>query len=423
MTAKKAKKRSSSDGLTYVGIEDGKLKYKARLVKRAGGKKIIDTERMILAENKADALNQRDDELARLVAEKQAGASGAPWTVNETLDSLIPKLRRGTLNSYGSHAKKIRAQFGEKLLRQVRPDEVQRFLNALTVSEGTANSVRDVFARIYKHAKDEGRWLGQNPILTETHRRVTYKTEEQLLAEADQMPANRALIGDELDRFLATLQSDRPDLYAMCLLQLILGCRFSEVSALEWRKVDFATSQGGCTVIVSQGQYKGAIGTTKGKKPRMSAIGPVGRQLLLEHRQLMSLHQWPGWERLVFPRPVTGHKRTHDMWPYNTVLGAVSRIMAKLELRTPSKTHAMRHSMISAAQTEKNDTLLRKLVGHSSEELTHRYTSVDGAQVIDFATRVELTLLRRAGGGRGGDLTAEPPRGGALSARKEGFQS
>lgn len=368
-------------------------KYLLRVTWTDAAGKRHDTERVARIDTMAEALTER----ARL-QEELSGPGEHGWTVAYTLDRYVPTQRPGTRHSWSSYARRIIAVFGERRLGTITPAEVQRFLYQLPVSDSTANVIRTLFGRAFVYARDCGEYAGANPV-KETSTRRTPKTNEQLLDEQDN-PPRRAYLGDEAQRFLAALD---PDLRPLQAVQLFLGCRFGEVSAMEWRDVNFDTGE----VRLRQGQYKGALGVTKGKRQRRTGLGPHALEMLRAHRERMASLRWPGWERLVFPRPPCEHgqERRHDMWNYPTVRVKVVEAQRIAGIDVVARTHAMRHTHVTAAEVQRElamdaamfaaDTsaLHRSMVGHASETQSRTYIEPRALPVVRLATELERALV------------------------------
>jgi integrase len=343
--------------------------------------KLIDTSITVDADTKLEAARKRGE----IVAERRAAASGA-WTVGEAARLYLESIERtGTRVTRKAQLKHITARFGHLPLRSVKPEDVQRFLAELPAGDTYTLNVRAAFQMVYDYAKRHGRWSGGTPI-DDTIPRRRKKTVKEMLQEAEGEQPRRALIGDELERFRASLRRLHPELYPVLETQLGLGCRFSEVSALKWADIDLDTG----VVIIRRAQYRGVLGPTKGNAVRYAALGPEALALL---RTLPRVSEW------VFPRPAlrgTRHRQSHPFWVYATVRLAVGEAFREAGITVKSRTHALRHTFVSEARAAGQDDLLRRLVGHQSEEMTERYTAMTAgqlAQIAKFAARVEKGLM------------------------------
>lgn len=376
------KTNSWTDGVKKLGPG----KYHVRVTWTDKGGKRHDTERIVMADTKAKAQLARAQLQTELSGPRERG-----WLVDTALDKYIETLKPGTQHSWRSFARRISKAFAGRRLGDLTTAEIQRFLHALPVADSTANSHRTLLLGAYKFAQGCCEYAGANPV-KETEPRTTRKTPAELL-EAQENPTQRAYLGDELQRFLAALD---PDLRALQSIQLLLGCRFGEVSALEWRDVDLETG----VVHIRRTQYNGTVGVTKGGEQRKTALGPHGVAVLKAHRAVMEEKQWPGWEQLVFPRPAYVHDRTHNMWSSRTVILKVTQAQRAAGITVGSRTHAMRHTHITLAAVQRahvvDDTvaaLHRSMVGHASEKQSAIYIDKRALPAVRLAAEIEEALL------------------------------
>jgi integrase len=369
----------------------GPGKYEVRLTHTVNSKR-RDTERVIAADSMGDAGAKRE---ALLVSLKDPSVTGR--TVSETIaDYLKENMPRGSLKVRISWCKRIEAAFGPKRLGDLRMIDIQKFLRELPLSDKSAIGVRAAFCALYKYAIVRGDYGGENFAAKTVRRHTPLSTEAQM--EADDNPVKRAYLGDEAQRFLAALNEDVRPLQA---LQLFLGCRFGEVSALRWSDVDLD----GAVVHIRRGQYEGEVGRTKGKKQRASTIGPHAVAMLRAHRERMAELRWPGWETLVFPNPPTpGLDRPHDMWAYQTVRRHVVLAQKAIGSQVVSRTHAMRHTHITAAEVKRQldmdasmaaAELKRQMLaqGHATEAQRAQYIDTRALPPSRVAADVEAMLV------------------------------
>lgn len=359
-------------------------KYAVRITWTDATGRRRDTERVVLADTRAEATARRE------ALTKELATTSTTWTVGRSLDELLPTLRPGTLSAWASHAKKVRAALADRRLDDVRPDELRRFLVSLTVSDKTAENVRALLSKVWEFARDRGEFEGQNPVKL-TNPRKTPRSSAAMLAELEN-PKRRAFHGEEVGRFLGALPGD---MRAMLTVQLLLGCRFGEASALQWSDVDLDTGK----VRIVRTQYNGEIGPPKGKRARWTALGPGGVAILRAQRVVMETAQWPGWETWCFPRRPTGraHRYEAPVWDYRDVSKAVTAAKRAIGTDVVPSTHALRHTYITmsravnAAQAE--TVVLRGMVGHASDAQLEAYTDHSQLPPSPTAAKVEKALV------------------------------
>jgi integrase len=382
------KKRSAGgwrDGVKKLGPG----KYAVRLTWTVDGKR-HDTERAVDADSFGDARSVRE----KLLREKaDPGAQGR--TVNDALDRFLERIqKKSTRQAWTSRSKLIRAKFGSLRLGAVKTMDVQKFLQELPHSDTSVANVRTLFLSLFKDAKEHGEYGGANPV-RETVRRKSKQTAAERM-EILESPPQRAYLGDEAQRFLAELSED---LRPMQALQLLLGCRFGEVSALEWRDINMETGE----VTIKRNQYGGVVDVPKSGKGRRTAVGPYGLALLHAHRARMAELCWPSWETLVFPRPlIEGFDRGHDYWHYDTVRRQIVKAQKAIGSSAISRTHAMRHTHITMAEVRRQmdvDRQLsdgaahREMTGHATERQRSQYVDDRALQAPRIAAEIEALIV------------------------------
>lgn len=387
------KTKSDADrGLEYLGVRAGKKTWRARLYwtdPRTG--KYRSSLVTFTAQSRQLARVERDRRLAVVIRGAVTGermrfrAAGEAWFATVT--------SRGSRISWGSHLTALTARYGDWYLDAFTRPELQSYLDALPQSPGTVNSRRDVLKHVFRLGVRKG-WCEHNPA-AETERRSTRRTADAGtdLADAPQ----RALTVDEAATLLSHLRDHEWPFYPLVATQLVLGCRFAEVSALQWDDVDMNTG----LVHIRRGVVRGTVGPTKGKYARTSAVGPSGLLLLRDHRLRMQDQQWPSWQTLVFPGPPhrSGKKeRLSDHWSFGTVYAALKRSYAALGFDVRGATHIMRHTMVTQATAHASEALLRRVVGHRTADVHQRYQHPEDAQVIDLGARIESALMRERSG-------------------------
>jgi integrase len=380
---------TKTDGVKKLA--PGKYLVRVTWTDQAGKRR--DTERKVLADTRAKAQAVRAELFRELSAPRDQG-----WKVAFALDQLVSTQRAGTKHSWSSYARRITKVFGERRLGDLKPTEIQRFLHNLPVADSTANGYRTLLSCMYKQARRCGAYAGPNPV-QETEARKTEPTEAELLF-AQENPPKRAYTVEETLRFIAALD---PDLRPLQLIQLFLGCRFGEVSALEWRDVDLETGE----MQIRRKQYNGAVGVPKNGEPRRAVLVPEGIAVLKTHKAKMEELKWPGYDRLVFPRPKYAHDRTHDMWSSRTVILKVTQAQKAAGIEVDSRTHAMRHTHITLAAVQQAlavegsfdlGELHRSMLGHASEAQSRAYIDKRALPAVRLAASIEKALMGVSGG-------------------------
>lgn len=374
-------------GVSYVGVRNGKKTWRARLYwidGRTG--KTCEKRVTFAADSKAQALLKREQELAK--ARGEATLVDERVRFERAADEWFATItQKATRHSWGCHARALKRQFGTWWLDTVTARHAQDYLDAIERSPGYVNSRIDVTAHIFDHAIRKG-WATTN-VAKDLKRRSTRLAGLNELGEAPR----RALTADEALAYLADLQKHEPEVYPLVVTQLVLGCRFAEVSALRREDVDLDSG----LVKIRRGQYMGTVGSTKGKYARKAALPLTARAMLRAHLERMEHEQWPGWRELVFPRPAFGRRKHSNHWSSTTVSNAVGRSFTRLGIDVKGKTHVARHTLITLTSDHAAERVLREMVGHVGS-VHDRYKHAHEAEVISLGEVVGRKVLREKGG-------------------------
>jgi integrase len=390
---------ASRDGIERDGTADGKLRFRVRLVARHPdtGRKMVDTVRIVLAESKADAMKQRETLLADLVAQALGEArTGRKVTFAEAADLWHATLtRHATASSWGSYAKKLKATFGDRDLGKIRTEDLQRYLSRLEYARSTVKGIKAVLVSIYDWAIDQGHISKPGAAAgLRMPRRV--KDHVALLAELERTaPPKRGLDHAELARFMPALQKREPELFCLVLVQVAIGARFSEVSALKRSDIDLATGE----LVIRRAQVHGRIGPPKKDKSRPGALPRTALEHVRAHIARMDELKWPGHDEWLFPAKPIRARKYAPVWVISTAANVIKATMADIGVETVNATHFARHTLNGLIRGHVADSVLRAVVGHADEAQSVAYGD---ARVLDFAAEVERVVLRRSGGTAGG---------------------
>lgn len=354
----------------------------------------------------ADAVRER----RRLVAEAHDGSRGvehARTTLTDYAPSWLERRRvRGnrvwTLHEKASMLEQhILPRFGSYPIRALLPADVEDWLcdcaqaTWLTRAEQRRRARGDapqragerryspatinLWLRTLKHlvaaAHADYGW-GASPIanvepLPEPHRRPD---------DPCSLPA--AILGP----FLALFRAWYPQHWAMCFIGFTTGLRWSELSALEWRDLDELRG----VLRVQRSQVRQLAGEPKTDRSRRTiALCPEQLDCLRAHRRWQVEQQAPGLERgLIFPSLVGRYAYPSGMEK------ALRRISHELRLGFRVSTKVFRRSFNNLLRQQGVDRqVLRSLTGHSSEEMTGTYSTVEDQEQQAAVARV-VRLVR-----------------------------
>ncbi len=358
-------------GLKSLGMVNGKKKWEARLYwldPKTGKER--EARRTFYATSKLLALQQREIELDKA----KGGVSGERVRCADVSNEWLSTIKvEGSRRSYGSRVKSFNARFGDWYVDAVTPRDLQTYLDALTIRK--VSHVRATLHGIFKHATRR-HYLQDNPM-----RRVESVPDR----EPDEEPKAKSLTVEQVARYFDDLEANEPNLYPLVYLSFIIGCRFAEASALLLEHVDLESG----IVTVKRGQYQGVVGKTKGKRTRYAGLPAEARELLKAHVARMQYERWPGWQTLLFPRPVVAHAsgRVNDFWPSSTVDTKIRAAWRRCGIEVKGATHVARHTMISLVEDTNavSEALVRDVVGHRTRGIHSIYQHPAQAQVMALA--------------------------------------
>ena len=172
---------------------------------------------------------------------------GRPVSIGALMDHYVehelPQRRHSTQQSHSSTLKRwIRPRWGDSLLEQVKPLEVEEWLRSLALAPKTKVNLRGLFHHIYEHAR---RWelTDRNPI-------------DLVRQRGGRRCIPRVLTPVEIRLLLAQLAEPY---HTMVMVAACLGLRASEIMGLQWRDFNWED----LTVFIRRGVVNGRSGDTK----------------------------------------------------------------------------------------------------------------------------------------------------------------
>ena len=205
-----------------------------------------------------------------------------------------------------------------------------------------------------------------------------------VIAKAQPNRANY-LTRDELRAVLAHIDKCSPDWYPAVLLDVFVGLRWGELSALRWSDVDEA--QG--VIRVERGNYEGRVihstktGDDENPNAKVVPLLPEVAEVLRARRQQMVAAQHPGLvEGWIFP---TAKGKLHKGHPLRKVLDSTLAACGIGRRVTP---HGLRHTANNELRRVANGEVVRAIIGHTTEAMTHHYSHVGEDEKRDAVIRV-----------------------------------
>jgi integrase len=202
---------------------------------------------------------------------------GRPVSVGGLVDRYVehelPERRHSTQQSHSSALNRwIRPRWGDYLLEQVKPVEVEEWLRSLPLAPKTKVNLRSLFHLIYEHAQ---RWelTDRNPI-------------DLVRQRGGRRCIPRVLTPGEIRLLLEQLAEPYR---TMILVAACLGLRASEIMGLQWGDFNWED----LTVLIRRGVVNGKAGDTKTEASRKALpVDPRVAAPLVELHQ-HSLHKGP----------------------------------------------------------------------------------------------------------------------------------
>lgn len=377
---------ASKGGVRRIGARDGKLLYEVRLLglDPLTRRKIVDTRRIVHADDAADAHRQRKELTEQAIALKLGkGMGGGPLRFREAVDLWVETItRHATKQAWRSYCKRAAKDFGDRWLHKLSTDEWERWLRRQTGARSTVMGIRMALVNLYEWAIDNGHSARPNPVEATKLKRKRHASDVAAKLAELETPKKKSLTAEELGAYLNAHREKYPATYPLVYTMLSLGTRYSEVSVLKRADVDWRTGE----LTVRRSHVRGRLGPPKADKARLAALAPSCLELLRGHVATCGESEW------LFPRPdvIAGPKPRLPVWAYDAVSRHIKASMEAASVRTDNVAHFARHTLKALMEGEVPDAVLRKVIGHSSEAVHSRYGD---AKVLAFAQAVEREVL------------------------------
>lgn len=306
--------------------------------------------------------------------------------VGEYLQSWLeqtkgPSLRPSTMRSYEYLIRKhIVPALGNTVLSRLTPDQVERFLNAMTATGLAANTVQRARA-VLRTALAQAERRGYVP------RNVAALVDGPRVAQAEVVP----MAQDHVVPFLDGVSDDR--LAALYAIALGTGMRLGEILGLRWSDVDLEAGQV-CVQHALQ-RIHGQLVLTEPKSVRSRrtlSLPAISRRALERHRVLQleeRLAAGDTWQQTDYVFAST----TGGPLDASTVNHQFHRHLERLGM--PSmRFHDLRHTCASLLIGQGVDLrVVMETLGHSQISLTaNTYTHLRQAIQQEAAQRLDAVL-------------------------------
>jgi integrase len=314
------------------------------------------------------------DELKTLMlvkaADEQARRSQIS-TVGDYAERWLKRKKRKTRKS--TQTKYIRV-LSQKILPQLGHYQLHR-LSRRDIADWIdwAEEQRRSDGKRYARATVKSWWRILKPMLKDANAEGYLSRDVTLrLSPPDTGVGNRqekaTLTGEQLGQLVRVTQQFQPTRYAEVATLAYTGMRVGELYGLEWRDIDFGAER----IDVRRSAWRGDVNPTKTNSSRVVPLHDVVAEALLEHRQKMMREQHPGLEEgIVFPSTDGGRR-------HGTSINKPLKLIAEhigLEVRVTAQ--VLRRTYNTLMVTAGVDrVVLRSIMGHTSEQMTERYSGI-----------------------------------------------
>lgn len=182
-------------------------------------------------------------------------------TLEQWLDTWLTEYKKGNIRptTYSSYEYIIRVhlkpKLGKALIRELKPDQVQKFYNERKSSGLSARTVRYIHVVLHEALEQAMR---NNLVVRNVSEATTLPKQEK--------KEMRVLSQNEQDKFLNALDNDK--LGIIFKLDLATGLRRGELLGLRWKDIDFKES----SLRVNQALYRAKVNFDKDSKEKKTEV-------------------------------------------------------------------------------------------------------------------------------------------------------
>ena len=296
------------------------------------------------------------EELVEHYRQKEMSEDGSKSFSTRTAYSVY--LRNWIVPVWGNHS-----------LSDVRTVAVEDWLRSLSLANGTRAKIRNLMSALFNHAM-RYEWANKNPIRSVRQSAKRERTPDVLTAE-------------EIGRLLSKL--DGP-YYVMTFLAAVTGLRVSELLALKWEDVDFATGEINLTrAIVCQ--HVGPLKTAASQKPVPMDAGLSA--LLLDWRGRCPYNQTTDY---VF---ASAEKHgSQPLWPSSAMSKHIRPAAKEAGIRKHVRWHVFRHSFATLLKGNGEDVkTVQESLRHADSSVTLNVYTQGLMQVKREAQRKVIQMI------------------------------
>ena len=362
-----AKKRPDGDG-TVRKRSDGRWEGRIVIGHKEDGAPIF---KSVFAKTQKELMPKLHTSINEYRGVELSGNSNmtlSEWMERWMIEYAAPTLRSSTVNGYTSDIKNhIRPALGEKQIRFITRNDVQKFYNTLrkkksqnrihgiekTLADSTVRGIHLLLHEIMDAAV-QARLISKNPTIGTTIPKCNY-------------PPKKILNEEQLDAFMDAIRNE-PLWYDFFYTEITTGLRLGEICGLKWIDLDDTTGK----LKVRRSIHTAAggkleIGETKTEKGTRSILLPPSTLHLLKERRKTAITEW------IFPSLLAPEKPTAPSAAYHRL----KVILVGVGL-PDIRFHDLRHTFATHALTSGVDAkTLSGILGHTNASFTlDTYTHV-----------------------------------------------
>jgi len=275
----------------------------------------------------------------------------APLTVKQLAthytEKELPRKAFSTAQAYQCYLNAwILPKWGEFRPSEIKTVSVEAWLHGLLLANGSRSKIRSIMSALFNHAI-RYEWLGRNPI---TLVRQSAKRE----------PVPDVLDAEQLKKLLSELKQPY---WTMVFLAATTGLRISELLALQWQDINFATGEITLSRAIVQ-QRVGDMKTEASQKP-----------VPMEGALAEALSQWSAesaycqLEDWVFASPEMHGVQPY--WPENLLRRHIRPAAKRAGITKVVGWHSFRRSFATLLKGSGEDVkTTQELMRHASSRIT-----------------------------------------------------
>lgn len=259
----------------------------------------------------------------------------------------LPEKTPYTVDVYNGYLNRwILAKWGERALYEVRTVPVEEWLRTLPLANGTKAKLRNLMSALFRHAMRH-EWTDRNPIALVRQSAKRQRTPDVLDAQ-------------EIRSLLAELEEPY---WTMVFLAASTGLRVSELLALKWCDIDFASGE----INLSRGivrQHVGEMKTEASRKPIPLDTGLAA--VLTDWRARCAYNQPDDW---LFASP--DKKGRQPLWPNSAMEKHIRPAAVRAGIAKRVSWHVFRHTFATMLKANGEDIkTVQESLRHASSKVT-----------------------------------------------------